>query len=60
MQNKRAKVGGQRNKGKEDKKVRGLEGKAWPRFHSTFDIVEAAEKGLLPDKIINKGIQAQR
>jgi len=22
------------------------------RFHSTFDIIEAAEKGLLPDKIM--------
>ena len=24
----------------------------WPRFHSTFDIIAAAEKGLLPDKIM--------
>ena len=24
----------------------------WPRFHSTFEIIEAAEKGLLPDKIM--------
>ena len=32
----------------------GLDGgqKSWPRYHSTFDIIEAAEKGLLPDKIM--------
>ena len=24
----------------------------WPNFRSTFDIIEAAEKGLLPDKIM--------
>jgi hypothetical protein len=27
-------------------------GPEWPRFHSTFDIIEATEKGLLPDKIM--------
>jgi len=26
--------------------------KSWPRFHSTFDIIAAAEKGLLPDRIM--------
>jgi len=29
-----------------------LKAERWPRFHSTFDIIEAAEKGLLPDKIM--------
>jgi len=24
----------------------------WPSFHSTFDIIEATRKGLLPDKIM--------
>ena len=24
----------------------------WPRFHSTFDIIAAAEKGLLPDRVM--------
>ncbi len=28
------------------------EKKSWPRFRSTFDIIEAVEKGLLPDKIM--------
>jgi len=32
-----------RRKGREVRKL---------RFHSTFDIIEAAEKGLLPDKIM--------
>ena len=32
----------------------GLDGgqKSWPRFRHTWDIIEAAEKGLLPDKIM--------
>jgi len=43
---------GRRGGEQEDKKVRGVEVKQWPRFHSTFDITEAAEKGLLPDKMM--------
>lgn len=42
----------QSNKREEEKKMIGLEVKKWPKFHSTFDIIEAAEKGLLPDKIM--------
>ncbi len=49
----RDKVGGPRNDGKKDKKVRGLEGvKQWPSFHSTFDIIEAVEAGRFPDKVM--------
>ena len=37
--------GRQRDDGKEDKEVRGLEVKQWPRFHSTFEIIEARRRG---------------
>jgi len=42
----------QRTEGKEDKEIRGLEVKQWPSFHSTFDIIAAVEKGLLPDRVM--------
>jgi hypothetical protein len=48
----KAEGGRRRTEGKEVKKLRGLEGKRWPRFHSTWDIILAAEQGKLPDKIM--------
>ena len=35
--------GGQRTEGQKGERVRGLDGEKWPRFHSTFDIIEAVE-----------------
>lgn len=43
-------VGEHRKRGKEDKRVRGLGGKHWPRFHSTSDIIAAIEAGRFPNK----------
>ena len=43
----RDKVGEQE---KEDKGLRGLEGKQWPSFHSTFEIIEAVDAGRFPDR----------
>jgi hypothetical protein len=28
------------------------EGRRWPRFHSTFEIIESVEAGTFPDKIM--------
>ena len=38
--------------GPKEKRLRGLEGKRWPRFHSAFDVIAAIEAGRFPDKVM--------
>ncbi len=41
------------DRGRKTEQGKEFEGqKRWPRFHSTWDIIEAVETGLLPDKIM--------